>query len=213
MLTDSKLPTMFCTEAVSTACYVLNRVSITRPHFKTPYELLTGKVPDIHYLKPFGCQVTILNTSDSLGKFDGKADEGYILGYSAHSKAYRVYNLNAKKIEETLNLRYLEDKPNVRGQGHVWYFDLDYLTDHLGYTRYVSNQSEGTQESPLTMQVPWMMTQIVNLSKMNKPLLYLLFLLTIMQVMILKILLMKMKMSHTMQRTLLDSRSKSMQPL
>ena len=57
--------------------------------------------------------MTILNTSDPLGKFDGKADEGYIVGYSAHSKAYRVYNLNAKKIEETLNLRYLEDKPNV----------------------------------------------------------------------------------------------------
>ena len=69
MLADSKLPTMFWTEAVSTACYVLNRVSITRPHYKTPYELLTGRVPDIHYLKPFGCQVTILNTSDPLGKF------------------------------------------------------------------------------------------------------------------------------------------------
>ncbi|GKD08314.1 hypothetical protein Tco_1187999 [Tanacetum coccineum] len=32
---------------------------------------------------------------------------------------YRVYNLSSKKIEETLNLRYLEDKPNV--QGHEWY--------------------------------------------------------------------------------------------
>ena len=72
MLADSKLPTMFWTEAVSTACYVLNRVSITRPHYKTPYELLTGKVPHVHYLKPFGCHVTILNTSDQLGKFDVK---------------------------------------------------------------------------------------------------------------------------------------------
>nr|GEY44111.1 putative ribonuclease H-like domain-containing protein [Tanacetum cinerariifolium] len=45
MLADSKLPTMFWTETVSTACYVLNRVSITNPHNKTPYELLSGKVP------------------------------------------------------------------------------------------------------------------------------------------------------------------------
>lgn len=147
MLADSKLPTMFWTEVVSTACYVLNRISITRPHLKTPYELLTGKVPDIQYLKPFGYKVTILNTSHSLGKFDGKADEGYIVGYSAHSKAYRVYNLHDKKIEETFNLKYLEDQPNVQGQGHTWYFDLDYLTDHLGYTRYVSNQAAGTKES------------------------------------------------------------------
>ena len=119
---------------------------ITRPHNKTPYELLTGKVPTITYFKPFGCHVTILNTSDHLGKFEGKADEGYIVGYSAHSKAYRVYNLSAKRIEETLNLRFLEDKPNVQGAGHEWYSDLDYLTDHLGYTRFKANRSSGTQD-------------------------------------------------------------------
>ncbi|GKF56602.1 putative ribonuclease H-like domain-containing protein [Tanacetum coccineum] len=74
MLADSKLPTMFWTEAVSTACYVLNRVLVTRPHNKTPYELLSGKVPNISHLKPFGCYVTILNTSDHLGNFEGKAE-------------------------------------------------------------------------------------------------------------------------------------------
>ncbi|GKC36723.1 putative ribonuclease H-like domain-containing protein, partial [Tanacetum coccineum] len=146
MLADSKLPTMFWTEAVSTACYVLNRVLVTRPHNKTPYELLSGKVPNISHLKPFGCHVTILNTSNHLGKFEGKADEGFIVGYAAYSKAYMVYNLSSKKIEETLNLRYLEDKPNVQGLGQEWYFDLDYLTDSLGYTRFKSNQPAGTQD-------------------------------------------------------------------
>ncbi|GJX90284.1 putative ribonuclease H-like domain-containing protein [Tanacetum coccineum] len=78
MLADSKLPTMFWTEAVRTACYVLNRVLVTSPHNKTPYALLTGNIPSVSHFKPFGCHVTILNTSDHLGKFDGKADEGYI---------------------------------------------------------------------------------------------------------------------------------------
>ncbi|GKF40515.1 ribonuclease H-like domain-containing protein [Tanacetum coccineum] len=45
MLVDSKLPTMFWTEAVRTACYVLNRVLVTSPHNKTPYALLTGNIP------------------------------------------------------------------------------------------------------------------------------------------------------------------------
>ncbi|GJY00050.1 putative ribonuclease H-like domain-containing protein, partial [Tanacetum coccineum] len=147
MLADSKLPTMFWTEAVSTACYVLNRVLVTKPHNKTPYELVSGKVPNISHLKPFGCLVTILNTSDHLGKFEGKADEGFIVGYAAHSKAYRVYNLSSKKIEETLNLRYLEDNPNVQGLGHEWYFDLDYLTASLGYTRFKTNQLACTQDT------------------------------------------------------------------
>nr|GEY78739.1 putative ribonuclease H-like domain-containing protein [Tanacetum cinerariifolium] len=87
MLADSKLPTMFWTEAV--------------------------KLLVIHF-KPFGCHVTILNTSDHLGKFDGKADEGYIVRYSA-------------------------------SLGHEWYFDLDYLTDSLGYKHVSANQPAGTQ--------------------------------------------------------------------
>ncbi|GJS85063.1 putative ribonuclease H-like domain-containing protein [Tanacetum coccineum] len=144
MLADSKLPTMFWTEAVSTACYVLNRVLVTSPHNKTPYELVSGKVPNISHLKPFGCHVTILNTSDHLGNFEGKANEGFLVGYAAHSKAYRVYNLSSKKIEETLNLRYLEDKPNVQG-----YFDLDYLTDTLGYTHFKSSQPTGAQDTTI----------------------------------------------------------------
>ncbi|GJT13731.1 putative ribonuclease H-like domain-containing protein [Tanacetum coccineum] len=78
MLVDSKLPTTFWAEAVNTACYVLNRVLVIKPHNKTPYELIRGRTPLIDFMKPFGCHVTILNTRDHLGKFDGKADEGFL---------------------------------------------------------------------------------------------------------------------------------------
>ncbi|GJY35641.1 ribonuclease H-like domain-containing protein [Tanacetum coccineum] len=80
MLVDSKLPTTFWAEAVNTACYVLNRVLVIKPHNKTPYELIHGRTPLIDFMKPFGCPVTILNTRDHLGKFDGKADEGFFVG-------------------------------------------------------------------------------------------------------------------------------------
>nr|GEX83005.1 ribonuclease H-like domain-containing protein [Tanacetum cinerariifolium] len=66
-------------------------VLVTRPHNKTLYALLTGNIPSVSHFKPFGCHVTILNTSDHLGKFDGKADEGYIIGYSTSNKAYRPF--------------------------------------------------------------------------------------------------------------------------
>ncbi|GJT89108.1 putative ribonuclease H-like domain-containing protein [Tanacetum coccineum] len=89
MLADSFLPNTFWAEAVSTACYVLNRVLVTKPQNKTPYELITGKIPIISYIRPFGCHVTILNTIDHLGKFDGKSDEGFLVGYSLNSKAFR----------------------------------------------------------------------------------------------------------------------------
>nr|GEV33422.1 hypothetical protein [Tanacetum cinerariifolium] len=82
MLADSLLPIPFWVEAVNISCYVQNRVLVTKPHNKTPYELLLGRTPIIGFMRPFGCFVTILNTLDPLGKFDGKADEGFLVGYS-----------------------------------------------------------------------------------------------------------------------------------
>ncbi|GJY87448.1 putative ribonuclease H-like domain-containing protein [Tanacetum coccineum] len=100
MLADSLLPIPFWAEAVNTACYVQNRVLVTKPHNKTPYELLIGRTPIISFMRPFGCPVTILNTLDHLGKFDGKADEGFLVGYSINSKAFRVFNSRTRKTQE-----------------------------------------------------------------------------------------------------------------
>ncbi|GJY31580.1 putative ribonuclease H-like domain-containing protein [Tanacetum coccineum] len=94
MLADSLLPNLFWAEAVNTACYVLNRVLVTKPQNKTPYELLIGKPPSISFMRHFGCPLTILNTLDPLGKFDRKSDEGYFLGYSTSNKAFRMFDLD-----------------------------------------------------------------------------------------------------------------------
>ncbi|GJR57626.1 retrovirus-related pol polyprotein from transposon TNT 1-94 [Tanacetum coccineum] len=133
MLVDSKLPTTFWAEAVSTTCYVQNRVLIVKPHNKTPYELFRGFKPALSFMKPFGCHVTILNTLDNLGKFDGKSDEGFFVGYSLSSKAFRVYNTRTRKVEENLHIRFLENKPMIEGNGPKWLFDIDSLIQSMNY--------------------------------------------------------------------------------
>ncbi|GJR72336.1 putative ribonuclease H-like domain-containing protein [Tanacetum coccineum] len=100
MLADSKLPTTFWAEAVSTTCYVQNRVLVVKPHNKTPYELFRGFKPALSFMRPFGCHVTILNTLDNLGKFDGKSDEGFFVRYSLSSKAFRVHKENLMQVED-----------------------------------------------------------------------------------------------------------------
>ncbi|GKB69718.1 ribonuclease H-like domain-containing protein [Tanacetum coccineum] len=120
-----------------TYCLVItddfSRVLVTKPQNKTPYELITGKIPIINYIRHFGCHVTILNTIDHLGKFEGKSDEGFLVGYSLNSKAFKVYNLETKRIKENLHMNFLENKPNIAGKGLNWLFDLDYLTDSMNY--------------------------------------------------------------------------------
>ncbi|GJV25652.1 putative ribonuclease H-like domain-containing protein [Tanacetum coccineum] len=84
-------------------------------------------------MKPFGCHVTILNTVDHLGKFDGKADEGFFVGYSINSKAFRVFNSRTRIVEENLHVQFSENTPNIARSGPNWLFDIDALTKSINY--------------------------------------------------------------------------------
>ncbi|GJR17436.1 putative ribonuclease H-like domain-containing protein [Tanacetum coccineum] len=144
MLADSKLPTTFWAEAVNTACYVQNRVLITKPHNKTPYELFLSRKLALGFMRPFGCLVTILNTIDHLEKFDGKADEGFFVRYSINSKAFRVFNSRTRIVEENMHVQFSENTPNIVGSGPNWLFDIDVLTKLMNYKSVVAgNQSNG----------------------------------------------------------------------
>nr|GEV38406.1 hypothetical protein [Tanacetum cinerariifolium] len=88
MLADSKLPNTFWAKVVNTACYVQNKVLVVKPYNKTPYEIFHGK-------------------------FNGKADEGFFVGYSLNSKAFRVFNSRTRIVEENLRIRFSESTPNV----------------------------------------------------------------------------------------------------
>nr|GEW51230.1 putative ribonuclease H-like domain-containing protein [Tanacetum cinerariifolium] len=118
MLADSLLPIPFWAEAVNTALYLQNRVLVTKPHNKTSYELLLGRTPSIGFMRPFGCPVTILNTLDPIGKFDRKADEGFLVGYS------------------------------VSGGGRTWLFDIDTLTKSMKYQPVTAGNQPNSSADP-----------------------------------------------------------------
>nr|GEY25900.1 ribonuclease H-like domain-containing protein [Tanacetum cinerariifolium] len=144
MLADSMLPTTFWVEAVNTAYYVQNKVLGVKPHNKTPYELFHGRTPTLSFMRPFRCLVTILHTIDYVDKFDGKADEGFFVGYCLNSKAYRVFNSKTRIVEENLHIRFSKSTPNVVGSGPDWPFDIDALTRTMSYEPIVlGTQSNG----------------------------------------------------------------------
>ncbi|GKF93619.1 retrovirus-related pol polyprotein from transposon TNT 1-94, partial [Tanacetum coccineum] len=100
-------------------------------------------------MKPFGCPVTILNTIDHLGKFDGKADEGFFVRYSINSKVFRVFNNRTRIVEENLHVQFSENTPNIARSGPNWPFDIDALTKLMNYKPVVagnqSNSNAGTK--------------------------------------------------------------------
>ncbi|GKE09116.1 ribonuclease H-like domain-containing protein [Tanacetum coccineum] len=99
MLADSKLPTTFWAEAVNTACrkYALS------------------------FMRPFGCPVTILNNIDHLGKFDGKADEVFFVGYSTNSKAFNGEEREKKDVGDPGNeIHDQEKEANVSSTNNTY---------------------------------------------------------------------------------------------
>nr|GEV29677.1 hypothetical protein [Tanacetum cinerariifolium] len=106
MLADSFLPIPFWAEAVNTACYVQNRVLVTKPHNKT---LMS------YYM------------------VEHQVDEGFFVRYSICSKAFRVFNSRTCIIQETFHVNFLENKPNIAGTGPTWLFDIDSLTRTMNY--------------------------------------------------------------------------------
>nr|GFA93736.1 hypothetical protein [Tanacetum cinerariifolium] len=144
LLANSLLPIPFWAEAVNTACYVQNRVLVTKPHNKTPYELLHGRLPSIGFMRPFGCPVTILNTLDPLGKFQGKVNEVFLIGYSVCSKAFRVLNSRTRIVQETLHVNFIENKPNVAGFGPAWLFDIVSLSQTMNYHPVIAENQSNT---------------------------------------------------------------------
>ncbi|GJT36123.1 putative ribonuclease H-like domain-containing protein [Tanacetum coccineum] len=103
-----------------------------------------GRKHALSFMRPFGCPVTIFNTIDHLGKFNGKADEGFFVGYSTNSKAFRVFNSRTRIVEENLHVKFSEETPNIAGNGPNWLFDIDALTKSMNYELVAAgNQSNG----------------------------------------------------------------------
>ncbi|GJR03691.1 retrovirus-related pol polyprotein from transposon TNT 1-94 [Tanacetum coccineum] len=114
ILNGSILSKHFWTEAVRIACYTQNRSIIVKIHDRTSYETFKERIPHISYFYVFGCPMFIHNHKNHLGKFDAKADDGYFLGYSFNSKAFRVFNTRTQQIEETCHVTFDESIEAIR---------------------------------------------------------------------------------------------------
>nr|GFB96550.1 hypothetical protein [Tanacetum cinerariifolium] len=95
-------------------------------------------------------QLTLLAMSKIGCEFQGKVDEGFLVGYSVCSKAFKVFNSRTHVIQETLHVNFLLNKPNVTGTGPTWLFNIDSLTRTMNYQPVTAgnqtNSGEGFQD-------------------------------------------------------------------
>nr|GEW89270.1 ribonuclease H-like domain-containing protein [Tanacetum cinerariifolium] len=121
---------------------------ITERKYRTLIEAARTMLADS--LRPIPFWAKAVNTTYPLGKFEGKVDEGFLVGYYVSSKAFRVFNSRTRIVQETMHVNFLENKPNVAGSGPTWLFDIDSLTRTMNYQpvneRNQTNPSVGLQD-------------------------------------------------------------------
>lgn len=109
MLAESGLPQQFWAEAISMANHVRNRCITKVLKTRTPYELWTGRKPDVKHLHHFGAKVFYLDKSINRNKLSPKGIEGMLIGFSDTAKAYRIWNPEDKKVYISRDVRFFPD--------------------------------------------------------------------------------------------------------
>jgi hypothetical protein len=92
MLDEYWTPKRFWADAISTACYISNQIFLRSILYLIPFELRFGRKPSVSHLKSFSCKCFVLKCGN-LDKFGSRSSDGILLGYTLHSKSYRVFNL------------------------------------------------------------------------------------------------------------------------
>ena len=104
MLHAKELPYNLWAEAMNTACYIHNRVTLRRGTPTTLYEIWKGRKPTVKHFHIFGSPCYILADREQRRKMDPKSDAGIFLGYSTNSRAYRVFNSRTRTVMESINV-------------------------------------------------------------------------------------------------------------
>ena len=98
MLKSKYLPKEFWAEAVDTAVYLSNRSPTRSVWGKTPQEAWSGWKPEISHLRVFGSVAHVHVPDERRVKLDDKSERYIFISYSTHSKGYKLYNPNNKRI-------------------------------------------------------------------------------------------------------------------
>jgi hypothetical protein len=114
MLDEHRTPRRFWADAISTACYISNRIFLCSILHLTPFELRFGRKHSVSHFRPFGCKCFVLKCGN-IDKFESHSFDGILLGYTPHGRSYRVYNFETNTVVELCDVTFDETAPYPRG--------------------------------------------------------------------------------------------------
>ncbi|KAG7552293.1 Integrase catalytic core [Arabidopsis thaliana x Arabidopsis arenosa] len=106
----TNVPKSFWSDAVMTACYLINRTPTKILQDKSPFEVLTKTKPSLDHLRVFGCVCYVLVPGEQRNKLQAKSTKGMFIGYSTTQKGYKCYVPESRKVLVSRDVKFVEDK-------------------------------------------------------------------------------------------------------
>ncbi|EKG09419.1 Integrase catalytic core, partial [Macrophomina phaseolina MS6] len=110
MRIGANLPQSLWPEIVKTAGYIHNRTPMAKLNWKTPFEVVTGKRPNLSHLRIYGCRAYAhkkgIPRSQKLAE---KAHFGYLVGYDS-TNIFRIWIPSQHKVIRTRDVKFNEDE-------------------------------------------------------------------------------------------------------
>ncbi|KAL0641684.1 hypothetical protein Bca4012_102622 [Brassica carinata] len=100
----------FWSDAVATACYLINRTPTLILQGQSPFEVLNQYKPSIEHMKIFGCLCFVMVPGEIRNKLEAKSSKAMFIGYSSSQKGYKCYDPNTRRVLVSRVVKFVEEK-------------------------------------------------------------------------------------------------------
>ncbi|CAN7087858.1 unnamed protein product [Brassica rapa subsp. narinosa] len=141
LMFQSNVPKRFWSDAVATACYLINRTPTKVLNEKAPFEVLNRYKPALDYLRVFGCLCFVLKPGEMINKLEARSTKAFI-GYSTTQKGYKCYNPDTRRVLVSRDVKFVEEREYYEEQNKE---DLKDLTSERATTLRIILESIGVK--------------------------------------------------------------------
>ena len=150
-MTLTTLPFSFCDYALETVVRILNMVP-TKKVDKTSYELWHGNVPNLSYLRVWGCEALVKR--DTPEKLEPRTTKCIFVGYPKETMGYDFYNPVTNTVRVARYVELFDKKLAQENSGRV--VELDETQE----------EDVSPSETPSNHQLGGEMFKVMNLKSM-----------------------------------------------
>ncbi|KAL0744686.1 hypothetical protein Bca101_100787 [Brassica carinata] len=110
MMFQSNVPKRYWSDAVMSACYLINRIPTRVLQDQSPFEVLNKIKPFLNHLRVFGCVSYVMVPGEMRNKLEPKSIRTMFIGYSSSQKGYKCIDPKTRRVHVSREVKFTESK-------------------------------------------------------------------------------------------------------